>query len=246
MNSIFSIINHNNKSGKTIISFNLALALSLLNKKTLYMADTGNEALSFIIRAYSGEKKDYSGFLSDLPCSLYKGFISDFDIFAFDTEAYDPEEEKDRNLIKELKKYLSANYDYVIADTKSSLAGDIDFFTFLADKYIIPLELDEEAFDSLVPLFAKLEWLKKDKIINSQSAGFLINKADENSRLNKVFKKQSFYLFKTFVLDSVIPYSDVLDSENGKSFSITNDIISMPAKSFLNLAELLIKQGETK
>ncbi|MGM0419341.1 MAG: ParA family protein [Thermodesulfobacteriota bacterium] len=246
MNSIFSIINHNDKSGKTIISFNLAVALSMFGKKSLYMADAGNDALSFITEAYTTEKKDDSGILSDLPCSLYQGFIPDFDVLAFDTEAFDPEEEKDRNLIIELKKYLKKKYDYIIADTKSSLAGDIDFFTFLADKYIIPLETDEEAFDSLVPLLAKLEWLKKDKIINSQSAGFLINKADKNSRLNKVFKKQSFYLFKTFVLDSVIPYSSMLDLEKNKYFSITNDIISMPAQGFFNFAELLIKQGENK
>ncbi|MDY0360057.1 MAG: ParA family protein [Desulforegulaceae bacterium] len=238
MGKIISIVNHNKESGKTVISFNLASALSVIGKKTLYLTFRSN----FLFEKLSLEFISESLFFEELKNFSYEGFntkIPCLDFFILNTSLYDSEENK--NLVLFLKKYLKSVYDYVIIDTKSSLIENFDIFMLLSDDYIIPIENNPKSFDSLTPLLAKIEWFKKEEGCRLNFFGFLFNKVSEDTRHYNLFKKNAFFLFRKVVLDHVIIYSPLLDSDYKPLNSIFEDTMDKSFRCFIDLAEHITK-----
>ncbi|MCB9494379.1 MAG: ParA family protein [Desulfobacteraceae bacterium] len=238
MGKIISIVNHNKESGKTVISFNLACSLSVIGKKTLYLTFKNNSYFEKMSIKFITEKLFFED-LEDFPYTGFKSIIDGLDFFVLDVSVYEPEENK--NLVLFLKKYFKLVYDYVIIDTQSSLIDSFDFFMILSDEYIIPMENSSKSFDSLVPLLARMEWLKKEGLPELKFSGFLLNKVFEDSRLYNLFRKNAFFLFKKFVLDSFIIYSPLLDSDEEPLNSILDNVMDKSFMCFIDLAELITK-----
>lgn len=242
MSCTISIINHNDKSGKTIIAFNLAVALSLYGRKTLFL-----NSFDDLISSKELIEKNKKGSL-DLPgkrllgikkFQACKSFLSNLDFLTID---HDVNLEENGDEIEALSDEIKSGYDYVIVDCPSGLNGGLDLFYRISDKYIVPLETESAAFDALPPLFAKSGWMK-NKGYNPEFLGFLLNRVTKSSRLYNLFAKSSFYLFGSHVLESVIPYCELIDLTKNKSGSILDDIISLPGVSFLKLAEYIHRKN---
>lgn len=238
MSSVISIINHNDKSGKTIISFNLACALSVIGKKTLYLTYNGNFDFVKLSKDKITDEKKFEE-LKDFSCVCSNTIVKGLDFFVLDTSIFDIEDNK--NSVIFLKKYLKSVYDYIIVDSQSTLLDNFDLFTALSDEYIIPIELDSSSFDSLTPMLAKIEWLKEENIEGPVFSGFLLNKVYDDSKLYNLFRKNAFFLFRKFVLDSLITYSPWLDLKKESSGCVLDNVLDRSFMCFIDLAELLTK-----
>lgn len=240
MGLIYSIINHNDNSGKTIISFNLAAAMALNGKKVVYLSPFDNKgATSDLIKKNIKEEFNLFEGFSFLEKYLYTSYHSKADGLDFVEIDLNNGFDKNVEIINKIKDHLVVEYDYVFADTSSGLLGDIDFFWELSDVYIIPLEIKSESFDSLTPLFAKVEWLKKSGNNKPEFKGFLLNRVDNDKRLKDIFHNSSFYFFGSYVLDEVILYDELVDQKKNRGSSILDDIISLAGECFLRLSNSL-------
>ncbi|MDY0133209.1 MAG: ParA family protein [Desulforegulaceae bacterium] len=238
MSKIISIINHNSKSGKTIISFNLSCALSLVGKKTLYLTYKSNFEFEKLTKNRIVKKLKFEK-LEKFSCSGFETILPDLDVLVLDNSFYDVEEDKDSVFF--LKKYLKFNYNYIICDSQSTLLSSFDFFTAISDEYIIPIETDPSSFDSLAPMFAKIEWIKEENNGKPVFSGFLLNKVFKDSKLSDLFKKHAFFLFQRHVLDCVIPFSDLINLKINPSGCILDDVMDKSFVCFIDLAKLIIK-----
>ena len=241
MGCTISIINHNNKSGKTVIAFNLASALSLYGKKTLFL--TSFENYSSASSLFLKNTKDNYLFFKEKKFEkiLYESFhsiVENLDFMFLDIKSLESDLEDEKSILNDFSQEIKSNYDFIIIDTSSGLTGGLDIFFGISDKYIVPLEVDDYAFDSLTPLFAKSGWMKKNND-KPEFQGFLLNKVYEKTRLYNLFSKSSFYFFGSYVLEPVIPYDRLIDFNKNESGSILDDIISIAGVSFLKLAEYI-------
>ncbi|PIE75170.1 MAG: hypothetical protein CSA18_01165 [Deltaproteobacteria bacterium] len=242
MATTIAIINNNINTGKTFISFNLAAALSILRKKTLYLTGIYNKKGNYFIEKYCEDKKKISFEENEFTGKFSSSKLKGFDFFEIDFSNIDYENKDDIRNLNMVRKNFNKSYDYIIEDPASGLTGEIEAFLFMADKYIIPLETYPESFDSLAPLISKIKWAKKDKKIFCDFMGFLVNKARLDSKLSNIFKKKGFDLFTSKFLKDIIPDFYLDDFYKKGCETILDDILSLSGKAFLNLAETIIKQ----
>jgi cellulose biosynthesis protein BcsQ len=238
MSKIISIINHIEQSGKTIISFNLSCALSVIGKKTLYLTYKSNSDFEKLSKNKITDDVKFQE-LDEFSYICSKTDIKGLDFFILDTSVIDIEDNK--NSVLFLKKYLKSVYDYVIIDSQSSLIEDFDLFTALCDEYIIPIEPDSETFDHLAPMLAKIKWLKEENIEKPSFSGFLLNKVNNDSKLYNLFKKNAFFLFRSYVLNSLILNSPMLDFKINPSGCVLDNVLDKSFMCFVDLAELITK-----
>lgn len=191
---VISLAIHKGGSGKSSITCNLAMSLSLLGKKVLVIDTDSQMNLSHSFNMYSCEKNFYSAFVDTEPLkdhiqkTEYKNIdiiIGDVNLARIDNRMAGIICSQDRvpKLIEALKQ--ENIYDYILIDTNPTIASFNASILLSSDFVLIPVEpsaFGVEGLDIYLEFFEEIHQFKR----NLSILGVVLNNVDKRKSLSDV------------------------------------------------------------
>ena len=239
--------------GKTTTAVNLGSALAFLEKRTLLVdCDLqGSATIAVGLDKKKIKKTLYDGFLGDVTASdlirpteqrdlkiipsndeLLK---IEMDMFAFPMK---------EGLLRSFLRPLAGEFDYILLDTPPSM-GLLSLNSLTAaDSLLVPIQCDYLAYESFLALLKAVRIIKKKYNPSLRLTGILLTMYHSGETISHRIAGNVRKNLKTVVFDTVIPRSVQLRESpiKGKPVLI-DDITSVSAQSYLDLAKEMIQKG---
>ncbi len=251
MGKIITVVNQKDESGKTTTAVNLAASLGLIEKRTLLLdcdpqgdatdcmkvsvgpqgpslfgALTGKNALSELVR--DTELR----FLDVIPAGV--------DLFAADRVfAGTPGKE---TLIRNLLSDVLEDIDYIVIDTPSSLGVLTTAAVAASDFIVIPVYCEPDIMLNLGLLLQTVAGIKKEFNPGMKIAAMVFTRCDSFDEVYRYVPPDWLEgVGKNVLLSTVAKYDGKNVSGSRSAAFVLEDVMSMPAENYLDLALELVR-----
>jgi chromosome partitioning protein len=253
---IISIANQKGGVGKTTTAINLAYSLATLGQKVLII-DIDPQANSTSGLGLDPSTCEYTiydillGRIEIKSAIVYKVF-ENLDLIPADINLVGAEIELINSISREtiLKEHLQSirgQYDYIFLDCSPSL-GLLTINSLTAsDTVIIPVQCEYFALEGLGKLMNTIKIIQTRLNTNLNIEGILLTMFDTRLNLSNQVVSEICKHFKNLVFDTIIPRNIRLSES--PSFGIPvmlHDPLSIGSKSYINLANEILKRAEVK
>ena len=204
---ILSIANNRIQSGKTTTAINVAIHLSMMKKKVIFV-DLDPQATATIefkrksIHSTYDLLKKKKNIAEIVQKTEYENLYlipSNINMTYIEKEFYKNPNEK--QLLGELLKYLGTKFEFVIVDLPPYIGAITTISLIHSDSILIPLKLDHKIFQGVYPLLKMVKTIQATSNSHLHIAGILptyLDPKSENSieALNMLINDFDDYLMK--------------------------------------------------
>ena len=254
-NFVLSIAAPKGGVGKTTSAVNIAIALSLKNKRTLLIdADPSGYASS----AFGFNKENVFGGLIDLYRGtktvnevIHKTEISLLEIIPSIKINYDEEVEFNnissdksilKNAINDIKKY----YDYIILDCPPVLYGSTINSLIASDYLIIPVKSSKFSLEAVDKMIEFVNEIKKSENQKLKVDGLLLTMYERNTKAAFIIKKGLYNSYPNLMLRTSIPKNtEVAEATFYNKPILQFNPAARASIAYLDLVEELMERHET-
>ncbi|MBK7105358.1 MAG: ParA family protein [Ignavibacteriae bacterium] len=254
-NIVLSVAAPKGGVGKTTTAVNIAVALSLQNKKTLlFDADPSGYASS----SFGYDEDKIFGNVLDLykktksvHSVIHKTELQFLEIIPFAKINYDEEVvfnglTADKSVLKNAVDQVKHKYDYVIIDCPPFLYGSTINSLIASDYLIIPVKSSKFSLEAVDKMMNFVNEIKKYENPKLQVDGLLLTMYEMNTRAAFNAKKELYEKYPNLVFKTTIPKNtEVAESTFYNKPIIIFHAESKASKSYIKLAEELIEKHET-
>ena len=253
---IISIANQKGGVGKTTTAINLAYSLATLGKKVLIIDidPQANSTSGLGLDPSTCEYTIYDILLSriQIKSAIVSSLFENLDLIPADINLVDAEIELINSISREtiLKEHLESirgHYEYIFMDCSPSL-GLLTINSLTAsDTVIIPVQCEYFALEGLGKLMNTIKIIQTRLNTNLNIEGILLTMFDTRLNLSNQVVSEISKHFNNLVFDTIIPRNIRLSES--PSFGIPvmlHDPLSIGSKSYINLANEILKRAEVK
>jgi chromosome partitioning protein len=252
MAKTISICNQKGGTGKTTTAINLAVYLSLNDKKVLLIDSDpqGNSTSGFGIDKNNVQKSLYQILIDQIPVveAILKTDIenlmvlpSNIDLIGSEVELVDQVDRENR--LKVALDKVKDDFDYIVIDCPPSLG----FLTLNAlvssDSVLIPVQCEYYALEGLGQLTNTINLIREKMNPILKIEGVLLTMADFRTNLTSEVIKETRNFFQDRVFETIIPRSIKLSEAPGFGKSIFQyDKNSIGAQKYQSLAKEILNR----
>ncbi len=253
---IISIANQKGGVGKTTTAINLAYSLATLGKKVLIIDidPQANSTSGLGLDPSTCEYTIYDILLSriQIKSAIVSSLFENLDLIPADINLVGAEIELINSISREtiLKEHLESirgHYEYIFMDCSPSL-GLLTINSLTAsDTVIIPVQCEYFALEGLGKLMNTIKIIQTRLNTNLNIEGILLTMFDTRLNLSNQVVSEISKHFNNLVFDTIIPRNIRLSES--PSFGIPvmlHDPSSIGSKSYINLANEILKRAEVK
>ena len=241
--------------GKTTTAVNLSAALASAEKRTLLVdIDPQGSATSGMgINKKNLKKTIFHGLMGqasadeiilDSTMELQKTIPSRIEGFLAEVELMTRRDKE--YVLKNLLMPIKEDYDYIIIDSPPSLGLLTVNAISAADFLLIPLQCEFYAIEGFSQLLQSFHVLKNKVNPGIKIAGILLTMFSAHEAISRRIVEDVQRHFKDMVFKTVVPMDTGIreSASHGKSI-LLQDIQSIGARCYLNLAQEIIERGST-
>ena len=253
---IISIANQKGGVGKTTTAINLAYSLATLGKKVLIIDidPQANSTSGLGLDPSTCEYTIYDILLGriEIKSAIVSSLFENLDLIPADINLVGAEIELINSISREtiLKEHLESirgHYEYIFLDCSPSL-GLLTINSLTAsDTVIIPVQCEYFALEGLGKLMNTIKIIQTRLNTNLNIEGILLTMFDTRLNLSNQVVSEISKHFNNLVFDTIIPRNIRLSES--PSFGIPvmlHDPLSIGSKSYINLANEILKRAEVK
>jgi chromosome partitioning protein len=256
MAKIISIANQKGGVGKTTTAINLAYSLATLGQKVLIIDidPQANSTSGLGIEPSTCEYTIYDILLNriQIKSAIVSSLFENLDLIPADINLVGAEIElinsiSRETILKEQLQSIRGQYDYIFLDCSPSL-GLLTINSLTAsDTVIIPVQCEYFALEGVGKLMNTIKIIQARLNTKLNIEGILLTMFDTRLNLSNQVVSEISKHFKNLVFDTIIP-RNIRISES-PSFGIPvmlHDPSSIGSKSYINLANEILKRAEVK
>jgi chromosome partitioning protein len=242
--------------GKTTTAINLAYSLATLGKKVLIIDidPQANSTSGLGLDPSTCEYTIYDILLGriEIKSAIVSSLFENLDLIPADINLVGAEIELINSISREtiLKEHLESirgHYEYIFMDCSPSL-GLLTINSLTAsDTVIIPVQCEYFALEGLGKLMNTIKIIQTRLNTNLNIEGILLTMFDTRLNLSNQVVSEISKHFNNLVFDTIIPRNIRLSES--PSFGIPvmlHDPLSIGSKSYINLANEILKRAEVK
>ena len=246
---IYSIINQKGSVGKTTTAINLAISLSIKNKKILLIDSDPQANITKLFNIDASKYNLSNIFLEnvDIKKTIMNNVFNNIDLIcsSFDLVKANLTLSKIQDGEVIFKKHIAklrSDYDYIIIDCPSGVGFLNRNMIVASDKIIIPIRADSFALERVSELLSNIRYYQKKYSHSLRIDGFLLTMYSKNYSTSNELKKniQLYYNYRLY--KSIIPkYSKNISYQNNEinvQYHNKKNILSI---SYMKLANEILK-----
>lgn len=240
--------------GKTTTAINLAIAFTLLGKKTLLidLDPSGSCAtgLGYGNGSITDDIFNVLQFNVSFQKATIKTCVQNLDFIPIKHLTYLDEirlgkVSSNEVLLRNILRPEALSYDYVILDCPPYLIGITNAALISADSVLIPMMPGQFSIDALKKIIDHIKVIHKNYNPDLKIEGILLNMYEYNTNVSFVTKKELFIRYPQHILNTSIPKNSVVGeaSINNKPL-LTYEPNTRASKAYLRLAGELFERKD--
>lgn len=250
MSKVLTISGQRGGSGKSVTALNLAVSLSLYEKKVLLIdcdphgcvsdwSGIGSMAYPFDLSSVLNGKSSTIEAISNTEFACLDILPAGFDLFqaALKLSRMAANEKILRLLIADIR----SDYDYIILDAPSSYGYMSITAMTAADWLIVATSSEENWVEDFHSLLKSIQYIRNTHDTALRIGGLLFNRCSDTDAIQRRLSGRLSEETKNLIYDTMIPQDEAVDLSINKKMPLAlNDIKSPAADSYLRAAREVI------
>lgn len=254
MGKIISVCIPKGGVGKTTTAVNLSASLAVAEKKTLLIdADPFGAsaiALGFTTNKIKAGISDVFNHTKSIHYAIHNTDLKYLNFIPANINSIKLDEKfakssENKLILRNSLKIIRNHYDYIIIDCPPVLSGITSNALNTSDSILVPVKCGHLSLEAVDKLFSYVNWIRETSNPNITIEGIVFTMYEKNSKVTEISEKELKLKYKQFMLNSVIPSSNLLNEATfyGKPLCLYK-IDSIGALAYLDLAYEIISKNE--
>lgn len=254
MGKIISVCIPKGGVGKTTTAVNLAASLAIAEKRTL-LIDADPFGASAIALGFTQNKikagiSDIFNHSKSINYTIHNTDIKFLNFIPANINSIRLDEKfskssENKSILKNSIRTIKQNYDYIIIDCPPTLRGITTNALTSSNSILIPIKCGHLSLEAIDKLIQYTNWIRETSNSELEIEGIVLTMYEKNSKVTEISEKELKLKYKSYLLNTVIPVSNLLNEATfyGKPL-ILYKINSVGALAYLNLAYEIITKNE--